>query len=122
MDDNYAKVFAAVFFSPLALGITAISILFLSRTLSYSTEEMVFCETHKGWEVQVRDNKAMFEGAEFEITKGNAEKGRYTIQTVSPLEVTLGDGITLANKNLKDAYPSIIPSLKARIRHYHHCS
>ena len=114
-----------VFWSSLISGFLLLCCLFLGRVLLYNTDEMVFCNLHKGSTVDVKNGKVLFKGAEFDIMNASAtdaEDGTYKIQTVSSSEVVLENDITVSNKTLKDAYSSIIASFKACIRHYHHCS
>ena len=108
--------------------VLVISILLIVRLFQVHDKQMVFCNTHKGMTVDVKDGKAWFQGGEYSISSRppDAEEGEHKIETVSDLAVTLANGISVENKTIRESLPlsfnGLFAFIRGRVMHYHYCS
>ena len=107
--------------------VLVISILLIVRLLQVHDKQIVFCNTHKGMTVDVKDGKAWFQGGEYSIlTTQDAEEGEHKIETVSDSAVTLANGISVENKTIRESLPlsfiGLFAFIRGRVMHYHYCS
>ena len=106
--------------------VLVISILLIVRLLQVHDKQMVFCNTHEGMTVDVKDGKAWFQGGEYSIPTPGAEEGEHKIVTVSDSAVTLANGISVENKTIRESLPlsfiGLFAFIRGRVMHYHYCS